>query len=386
MSAVVGEEDGVGGSGEGAEDASPIAIYTSALGRGGAERAMLNLANALAERDVPVDVLVAKRGISDYLPLLDSRAGLIDLEASPAVLGLPGLVRYLRRVRPSALVSVELRGHAMSLAARGLAGVDTLCVASVQNFHSREYETGVSLTRRLTLDSMRFVLPRMDRIFAVSRRVADDVVETFGVDRGVVRVVPNPIVPPEIGRRASEPVEHPWFRDGAGPVVLSIGRLSRQKNYPLLIRAFARLAGESDVRLVILGEGEDREALEALVAELGLEDRVDLPGFVDNPYAYLARSALFVLSSDWEGLPSVVIEALAVGCPVVSTDCPSGPREILEDGRYGRLVEPGDEEELARAMRQALATDEVAPERLRDRARAYSASEVAATYVEELSC
>lgn len=368
----------------GVQQVHPLAIYTSALGRGGAERAMLNLANALAAEDQPVDVLVADREASDYLPLLDSAVSLVDLDASPAVLGLPGIVRYLRKSRPSALVTVELRAHALSLAARRLARVDTMGVASVQNFHSREYASGVSLGRRMTLDAMKWVLPRMDRVFAVSGRVADDVVQSFGADPDTVTVVPNPIVTPEIVRRAREPVDHPWFETDAGPVVLSIGRLSRQKNYPLLLRAFSRIEEDLDARLIILGEGSERERIESLVGELRLEDRVDLPGFVDNPYAFLARSAVFVLSSDWEGLPSVVIESLAVGCPVVSTDCPSGPREILDGGCYGRLVEPGDEKALASAMREALVTESSEPERLKQRAREYSASEVAARYVEEL--
>jgi glycosyltransferase involved in cell wall biosynthesis len=137
-------------------------------------------------------------------------------------------------------------------------------------------------------------------------------------------------------------------------VILGVGRLTRQKDFFTLVRAFAELRRRRRARLIILGEGEDRAGLEALVAELGLGDDVALPGFRDNAPGYMARSSLFVLSSAWEGLPTVLIEALAVGTRVVSTDCPSGPREILQDGRLGALVPVGDAPALAKAMEDAL--------------------------------
>lgn len=360
-----------------------LVIYTSALGRGGAERAMLNLANGLVERGVPVDVVIAKRGDSDYLGELRPEAKLVDLDSSPAVVAFPRLVAYLRRRRPLATLSVEPAAHAMMLAAARLAGRGIRPAASVQNFHSREFATDLAPYRRLVLGSMRHVLPRMYRVFTVAGRVADDVVENFGVPREMVSVIYNPIVTPEIEERAAEPVDHPWFRDGAPPVAVSVGRLTRQKNYPLLLRAFARVRRRCEARLTILGKGEERERLESLASELGVAGDVWMPGFVDNPFAYLARASAFVLSSDWEGLPSVLIEALAVGCPVVSTDCPSGPREILEQGRWGRLVPTGDSERLAEALAATL-TEETDRERLRERARDFSRGRVAAEYEREL--
>jgi len=135
---------------------------------------------------------------------------------------------------------------------------------------------------------------------------------------------------------------------------LSIGRLTKAKNYSTLIEAFAKVRQQRDVRLAILGNGEERPSLEGLVRRLGLENDVWLPGFVDPPYPYLARASVFVQSSIWEGFPTVIVEALAFGVPVVSTDCPSGPREILENGRFGELVPVGDVEALADAIRRAL--------------------------------
>jgi glycosyltransferase involved in cell wall biosynthesis len=168
-------------------------------------------------------------------------------------------------------------------------------------------------------------------------------------------VVYNPVITPEIMALARQTPDHPWFAAGGPPVILAVGRLTPQKDFPTLLRAFAEVRRRRPARLLILGEGEERAALEALGADLGVAADVALPGFRENAMAYMAGSALFVLSSAWEGLPTVLIEALAAGTRVVSTDCPSGPREILQDGRLGSLVPVGDVAALADAMTAALA-------------------------------
>jgi glycosyltransferase involved in cell wall biosynthesis len=169
-------------------------------------------------------------------------------------------------------------------------------------------------------------------------------------------VIYNPVITPAILAQARQTPNHPWFAPGEPPVILGVGRLTRQKDFPTLLRAFAALRRQRPARLIILGEGEDRPALEALIAELGLTDDVALPGFRDDAMGFMACSALFVLSSAWEGLPTVLIEALAAGTRVISTDCPSGPREILQEGRLGALVPVGDPAALAEAMVGALAS------------------------------
>jgi glycosyltransferase involved in cell wall biosynthesis len=169
-----------------------------------------------------------------------------------------------------------------------------------------------------------------------------------------IKVIYNPVITPELFAKAEEPLDHPWFRPGEPPVVLGVGRLTQAKDFPTLIRAFALVRKERPARLMILGEGEERPKLEALVRELGLEEDVALPGFVGNPYKYIARAGVFVLSSAWEGLPTTLVEALALGTPVVSTNCKSGPEEILEEGRWGRLVPVGNIEELAKAIGESL--------------------------------
>ena len=200
-----------------------------------------------------------------------------------------------------------------------------------------------------------------DAVVAVSDGVADDLAALAQLPRGRVRTIHNPVVGPDLARLAAETVEHPWFRAGGPPVVLSVGRLTVQKDHPTLLRAFARLRATRPARLVLLGGAARPErtaewlaGLRGLAASLGVAGDVDLPGFVANPYPYMARSALFVLSSAWEGFANVLVEAMACGCPVVSTDCPSGPAEILDRGRYGPLVPVGDAEGLAGAMARVL--------------------------------
>ncbi len=189
----------------------------------------------------------------------------------------------------------------------------------------------------------------------LSRRgAAEDLIRGTHVSPSLVRTIYNPVITPRLLSLANEPVKHPWFGEGQPPVVLAIGRLTAPKDFPTLLRAAALLRQETDFRLLILGEGEERSHLEEMVTQLGLTREVALPGFVDNPFSYLARASLFVLSSAWEALPTVLIEAMALGVPVVSTDCRSGPTEILQGGQYGRLVPVGHVEAMMDAIRMGL--------------------------------
>lgn len=361
-----------------------VGLYSPTLGQGGAERVVLNLANAMVGLRTRVDVLIVNRKCSDYLDALSANVRVVDLDAARAVWCLGRLVRYMRKERPQALLSVALRGHALLLAARAMAGVDTVCAASVHNTHSREYSTSIPLKHRLTLHSMRWVLPRMDRVIAVSDGVRQDLVANFGLASDSVQVIHNPIVTSDIDERAAESVDDPWL-DGFGPpVLLAVGRLTRQKNFALLLRAVRRVRDTVPVRLLILGRGEERQRLGRLARELGLGECVRFKGFVSNPFAFMKRARMLVLSSDWEGFGNVLVEALAVGCPVVSTDCPSGPREILADGRCGRLVPTNNVTALAAAIVEELATQ---PDRelLRSRAESFDAARIASRYLSVLS-
>lgn len=330
-----------------------IAFFLPGLHGGGAERIVLNLTQGIVERGLAVDlVLAAATG-----PLRDHVAPgvrVVDL-ASPRVLRSIGpLARYLRRERPRALVSSMSHANLVALWAARLARTGTPVVVTEHNTMSQSALEQGWLERHLWPPVLRSFYPWASHVVAVSRDAADDFARTAGIPRERIEVIYNPVIMPGMKARTRETPDHAWFGPGQPPVVLGIGRLTRQKDFPTLIRAFAGVRRQRPVRLIILGEGEDRGALEGLVAELGLDDDVALPGFRDNPLAYLAASSLFVLSSAWEGLPTVLIEALAAGARVVSTDCPSGPREILHQGRLGTLVPVGDVPALTAAMAAAL--------------------------------
>jgi len=327
----------------------PIAFFLPSLVGGGAERVIVNLVQGIVQRGEPVDLALAvAQGV--FLDQLPGKARVVDLRAGRVIASLVPLVRYLRRERPRVLISAMSHANVVALWAAKLAGGATPVMVTVHNTMSESTGSRGGLERHL----LRTFYPWATWIVAVSRGAADDLARTTGVPRSRVEVVYNPVITPAILASARLAPDHPWYAPGDPPVILGVGRLTRQKDFFTLVRGFAELRRRRCARLVILGEGEDRPALEGLVAELGLHDEVSLPGFRDNAPAYMARSALFVLSSAWEGLPTVLIEALAVGTPVVSTDCPSGPREILQEGRLGELVPIGDVPALASAMERAL--------------------------------
>lgn len=326
-----------------------VALFLPSLRGGGAERVMVNLARGFAERGLKVDLVLAKAE-GPYLSEVPPTVRIVDLKAPRVLASLPGLVRYLCRERPAAMLSTLDHANIMALWAKRLSGSPTRVVVRVANTPSLSSGHGSTARARLTPLFLRLFYPWADGIVAVSQGVAADLSRITGIRRERITVIYNPVVTPELLERAKEPLAHPWFAPGQPPVILGVGRLTKQKDFPTLIRAFALVRRERPARLLILGEGEERSRLEALVKELGLEGDVALPGFVDNPYAYMSRAAVFVLSSAWEGLPNVLIQAMACGCPVVSTDCPSGPAEILENGKYGPLVPVGDVEHLFRAI------------------------------------
>lgn len=334
-----------------------LAIFLPSLAGGGAERMMLNLAGGMVDLGVAVDLVLADaRG--PYRHLIPKDATLVDLGASRVLKALPGLVGYLRRRRPLVLLAAMDHANLVALWARALARVPTRVFVSVRSTLSQEVSHAPSWRGRWMPHLARAFYPRAEAVIAVSQGVADDLDRLMGSRRARILVIPNPVVTPELAALAAEPADHPWFQEdlppGAPPVILAAGRLTPQKDLGTLIRAFARLSQDRDLRLVILGEGPERANLESLIRELGLDGQVDLPGFKANPFAYMARARVLVLSSLWEGLPGVLIQAMACGTAVVSTDCPSGPREVLADGRFGPLVPVGDSEALALAIAETL--------------------------------
>ena len=360
-----------------------IAIFIPTLGSGGAERVVVNLAGSFVALDRRIEIVLA-HGTGSLLGALDPHVRVLNLNVRGRVGVVPALTRYLRRARPRALLSHMDVANAAALISHRLARSDARIVVCSHLAFSAQVKGAGRVRDLVVARAMRRLYPRADGIVAVSAGVADDLARVAGISRDRISVIHNPIVTDELLADASAPADHPWFSDGGPPVILAAGRLTKQKDYPTLLRAFRRARDERELRLVILGEGEEREPLEALARELGVSGDVDFAGYVANPYAFMARASLFVLSSAWEGFGNVVVEAMACGTPVVSTDCASGPGEILEAGRYGRLVPVGDDGALAGAMLATL-DDPPQPGLLRERAEDFRADRAASRYLRVLA-
>jgi glycosyltransferase involved in cell wall biosynthesis len=317
---------------------------------------MVNLALGFVEQGLKVDLVLAKAE-GPYLSRVPEEVRVVDLGARRVLYSLPGLVRYLRRERPQAMLSALNYANIVAIWAKLLARVQTHLVVSEHNTLSCSTQNASSVRVKLLPLLIKIFYPYADAVVAVSHGVAEDLITMTGLPMEKVKVIYNPVITPELFAKAEEPLDHPWFRPGEPPVVLGVGRLTKQKDFPTLIRAFALVRKERPARLMILGEGEERPKLETLARELGIEEDFVLPGFVENPYKYMKRASAFVLSSRWEGLPTVLIEALALGVPVISTNCPSGPAEILEHGKWGCLVPVGETHLLARAILEILQND-----------------------------
>ncbi|MBK1644909.1 glycosyl transferase [Thiocapsa imhoffii] len=359
-----------------------LAIFLPSLVGGGAERMMLNLASGMVDRGVVPDLVVASEE-GPYRALVPAPCRLVNLRARRVLAALPGLVRYLRNRRPHALLAAMDHANLVALAAGAWARVPTRVYVSVRSNLTQEALHSPFLRGRALPLLARHGYPRAAAVIAVSQGVADDLQSLLGVRRARIQVIPNPVVTPELTRLARERPTHPWFRPGGPQVILAAGRLVPQKDYPTLLEAFATLDPGVERRLLILGEGPERQMLEGLIARLGLVGRVALPGFTANPFAFMAHCDLFVLSSAWEGLPGVLIQAMACGTPVVSTDCPSGPREILADGRLGRLVPVGDVGALGAAIARTLEEPREGA-RLQRRAADFAVESVTRQYLEVL--
>lgn len=349
-----------------------LACFLPSLRGGGAERVVLNVASALACRGHSVDLVLGRRK-GAYLGQVSSRLKVVLLDTPKTILGVLPLVRYLRRRRPDVLMSTTITANIVAVAAsRCVLDQPVRTVLRLDHTFSKTrsvVDTGVG--GRLLFLLLEHALRRADAVVTVSSGVAADLARHVPGTARSTRVVPNPAFRKQIVEDAAASVPHAWLQDDLRPVVLAAGRLEPQKDYPTLLAAFARVAQARRARLLILGEGRERERLTALTRKLRIDELVDMPGFQTNPYAYMARAQVFVLSSWAEGMPNVLVEAMACGTPVVSTDCPHGPREVLEDGKWGRLVPVGDPEAMAVAILQTL--DE-APDResLVARARCFS--------------
>lgn len=333
--------------------AADLAILMESLYTGGVGKMRLHLMNEIAARGFSVDLVLADMS-SPYMPMVHPAVRKVKIASADGVKGVPSMAWYLARNKPRVMLTQRVRLNVLALRAKRLIGSDTRIVVTVNVNMSSKFEDQSPQKRARQIQHLQKWFPRNDGIISVSTGVAEDAARLIGIPVSRIRVIQNPTITPDLLPRAAEPLDHPWFQPGQPPVALGVGRLMKEKDFPTLIRAFALLRARRACRLVILGEGPDRASLEALVAEMGLQSDVALPGFATNPYAYMARAAMFVLSSTREGSPNALTEALAVGVPLVSTDCPNGPPDVLEGGRHGLLVPMRDPPALAAAMEQTL--------------------------------
>jgi glycosyltransferase involved in cell wall biosynthesis len=331
-----------------------IAVFLPSLGGGGAERTMVRLANGLAEQGERVDLVVA--GAAGPLRLqVASAVQIVDLRTDGAVLkALVPLAAYLRRQRPSTLISAMSHANVIAICASMLTGRRTKIIVSERTSFRGVSKMYRSLPNRLVRAGMALLYRFADGVTTVADAIRTELIEDLGLPPERVHTVYNPVVDDTLFERARAEIDDEWFRAGEPPVVIGIGRLAPEKNFELLIRAFATVRRTRVARLLILGEGAERDGLTRLVAELELVGSVRLPGYVSNPMPYLAQSSVFVLSSNLEGMPGVLVEALALSVPVVSTDCLTGPAEILQGGKWGALVPMDDVNAMADAIGAAL--------------------------------
>jgi glycosyltransferase involved in cell wall biosynthesis len=356
-----------------------IALFLRYLPIGGIQKVMVRLANEFAGRNHIVDLVVAKeKGV--LASEVASNVRIVNLDKPRVWMALPALLRYLKRENPDVLLAAEAPVNIVAIWAKLFSLKPLRVIISVHNNMSRYVRSAEIWYGSCLYFMIKYFYPYADKIVAVSEGVLDDLSTVSRRSTEKSCVIYNPVSENDILQKAEYSVVHPWLVDKKAPVVLGVGRLTKQKNFDLLLRAFSRVQQVRDARLIILGEGNQRKYLETQIKNLAIEDRVDLHGFVENPYPYMANASLLVVSSRFEGFGIVIVEALACGCPVVSTDCPSGPREILEDGKWGRLAPVGEEEALAEAMEKSL-SETHDPDRLRQRAMDFSVDKAVEKYL-----
>ncbi|WP_083916910.1 glycosyltransferase [Thioalkalivibrio sp. ALJ24] len=358
----------------------PVSFFIPGLNGGGAQKVVVNLANALVDlTDRPVHIVLA-RAAGEFLDEVRPEVEIVDLGKGRASRAIPALARYLRRVRPAVLCSSLNYANVCAAVAWQLAGRPGRLVVREDNVvREPGGDPRRFLQRFLIQRLMRACYPRTSSVVAISDAVAGTLVDRKICLRSHVRVIGNPIAITAASEACSSETPLPEIKGKR--YICAIGRLTEQKGFDVLLEAYGRL-GDGKPDLVILGEGPLRADLAAQADRLGVADQVHMPGFVSAPEKVLSSSALFVLSSRWEGFGNVLVEALATGAPVVSTDCPGAPRALLRDAELGHLVPVNEPDGLAAAITEALHSPRGTREARQERARDFAAPSIAREYME----
>lgn len=333
-------------------DRKKICFFAPNLAGGGAERVISILSSHFAEKGYKVDLVLAKAA-GPYLVNIHDSVKVIDLKCKKVLFSLPKLVRYLRKYQPSILFTSQMHSSTIALWAVKLAGVKTRTFIRQPTMLRPSYDNK-SWNSKVRQKAFLTTAGLADKVIVTSETMAKEFQSLSKVPKDRIEIIYNPVPIKEIEIKSFEPIEHPWFKKGKPPVILAVGRLTTVKDFETLIKAFATVQEEMPAHLMILGEGALRAKLEQLVEKLDINEVVQMPGFVENPYKYMKHADVFVLSSLWEGFPNGMIEAMACGTAIVATDCDGGASEILEHGKWGALVPVANEQLMARAIIRAL--------------------------------
>lgn len=356
-----------------------LVIYLADFNGGGAERMHLNLAPEFIRQGFEV-VFVVHQVKGDLVREFPKDIRLVSLNCERTFSAILPLAKFLKAEKPDVLISNLGHNNVIAVWAKLLAASKTKVIATQHNTLSKESATNASIRYRMLPFLYRHFLKYADAIVGVSKGVTEDMKRLCGFQDNKLCTIYNPIVGADFNQRMDAPVKHIWLDDEDIPVFIAVGRLSDQKDFPTLLRAFAILRKKRSARLMIVGEGNARQKLEQLARELGIANSIELTGFQLNPLPYIKGADVLVMSSLYEGFGNVLVEALACGTPVVSTDCISGPGEILEGGTYGKLVPVGDAQAMADAM-LAVLDSPVDHEALKRRGLQFSVKNSADQYV-----
>lgn len=351
------------------------------LGYGGAEKITLRLINGLIEQDVKIDLIIATPNMK-LSREIHPEVNLINFGSKKATFSLFKLINYIKKENPEIILSHLSRANRLVLLAKYLTGNPVKVYVVEHTTRSAAKKGDSLLSNKVIALSYKYLYRYAEEVIHVSNGSARDLEQFLNWETGRVKVAYNPVIDPNMIKNNYE-TPHPWFELTQSPVIVSVGRLGKPKDYFTLVKAIKKVRENLDVRLLILGDGGQRMAIENLIDELGLADFIRILGFIDDPFPYLFHADLFVLSSLWEALPTVIIEALACGCKIVSSDCPHGPSEILEDGKHGTLVEPGNVSSLADGIITELNSNRNS-NTLRERAHNFNINSTTRNYMEIL--
>lgn len=356
-----------------------ICFIVASFSDGGVNKVISNLANNFVGRGIHVDVVALSSKFSQAKHLYKSQVNLITLSGPRTLAFLPLMRYFLKHKTYDAVISSVEFVNIHTIIADRLAKLHSKLIVTTHTDLVQEKIQKKMIILKIVYKLAGILYPYSNKVCAVSKGVSESIDKVLKLDQDV-QVIYNPIVHMEDLDYTPKTVPHPWYNEDI-PVFLGCGRLTKQKNFQMVISAFKKLTLTQNARLIILGEGELREDLERQIEILKLEGSVHMFGKTSNPLDFYYYSKSLVVSSLWEGFGNVIVEALSMGCPVISTDCPSGPAEILEDGKWGQLVEMNNEEDLYLAMKNELVKNKANRQDLQKRAKDFMVDKIADQYL-----